>query len=320
MYFLYGEENFLINKKIKQICKKYPKHKIMHFYYENIDKINNFIKNIYTDSLFNEKKILIMHNFEFFTKKNIDKKEIFILEQLIDSLNFNDENIIVFVNNEISESKNIFSNFFTENTIKKLDKSNIYEFKKLNNKEKINLAIEYVKEKEGYLSFVDASILVNILEDDTTLLISELDKLLSYDKKITSDMIYKIIAPIIKDDPFGFVNSLETNSLEFIWKKYKEKIEQGEYIINLISQLSQTLIICNQIHNYLKVNDNLLAYCSDFKINNYRAKKIQNLISKLGIYKIKNMLKNLAVIEEDIKNGKINEKIAFEQLLIRYFQ
>ncbi|WP_027333007.1 DNA polymerase III subunit delta [Mycoplasmopsis gallinarum] len=314
MHLIIGDSLFLINHKIKQI-KETKKIKDL----EKIDCSENFDLNdlflaTNSNSLFNETKIVAIWNFPYFVNKIAEtvKKDLLSFIQQIE----NNENEIIFVIPDLIELNKLNNNFFTKFI---LENAKIIEIKIQNERDLSNLIIDYVISKKGTIDFLASKLLIEKLNGNIDLIINEINKLLLLNPLINSKAIENSVQAIIKDDPFALVNALKTNDFSTIWKKYKEQLSLGSEINLLISQIAQTLILAHQIYGYSKVQKKLEDLARDQKINLYRLKNINYLLKNLGISKIKNLLKDLAKLDLNIKKGIIDAKIGFERLLIKNF-
>ncbi|WP_029512952.1 DNA polymerase III subunit delta [Mycoplasmopsis iners] len=317
MYLILGNEKYLIEQKIKEIQKQYPSYLFKNLYYESSNDMEIINQTICNNSLFEEAKIIVINNLPFL-EKSIAKKDVFAIEQFIQNIVDNQQNILIFTNQNIDKASQLNKNIFTETLIKQMN-SQIFELQKPSQQELINFAIKYVKDNQGDIDYLSAKTLINKINPDLTTIINELNKLMLYNKNITQESIDKLTIETNFDDPFNFVNSFETNNFEIIWHRYLEKEKNSVPISVLISQMSQLFTLCNQIYGYIAIGKNLEQLSSDLKINLFRLKKVNLTLKKLGINKIKHLIMALALLDEEIKSGLVDEKIGFERLLIKYF-
>ncbi|QSF13853.1 DNA polymerase III subunit delta [Mycoplasma sp. Mirounga ES2805-ORL] len=318
MYIICGDEEYFINQEINKIIKDNKEKKLENFYCEEND-LTNLLTLIDSTPLFQEKKLLIIYDLPFL-EKTIAKKDLKIAQFIIEAIKKNTADIFIFVNSKLPSKDKIPANIFTDFCLSNTTNQTIFlTTKKLENKNLYD-AIESITKKNGGQIEYSAIIELTLkLSNNLTIIENEIIKLLSNSKKITKEMIIENVEEVLVKDAFGFVNSFETNDFYLIWKQYKRKLNEGVEITNLIGQISQSFILANQIYSFLTVDKDLKNFASEYKVNQYRAKKIQNLIYKLGIKKIQSMIIRLANLDKEIKDGLIDAQLGFEKFLINFF-
>ncbi|MDK2819952.1 MAG: DNA polymerase III subunit delta [Mycoplasmataceae bacterium] len=304
MYFIYGEELFLIKKEIKKICNENSD--VIPIVFHSDCSIYDFINEINTFSIFQDKKIVILNDFYLLNKSNTqDEKEV------INSINNKNENcILIFVYSEASPKiKTPLFKFLQ-------DKANKIEIKKYTNSELVHVIRKIVESKGGVISNMNCILLSTKLPNDLNLIIQEIDKLLLEENEISKNMILTSVSKYSSDNIFEFINSFNDKDASGLFRGYKEKINNGESITNLMSQLSNALILCTTINSYIKSRVRLEEIAVETKIHIFRIKKANELLKSYGIDKISNLIEMLSELDNDIKSGTINEVIGFEKLLL----
>ncbi|WP_338822383.1 DNA polymerase III subunit delta [Mycoplasmopsis felifaucium] len=318
MYFIYGPEKYTIEYEINKIKEANSSLNISLFDFSESKDINSFISSIQSHTLFDSKKLYIIENLPFF-EKALSKTDLNIASDLLNSLLSNDIDEFVFINSKIELKAKISKNKFTDDFFAKMpDLKIIYsESIKQNELEKI---VRNMSKKFNCNIYDDAlRLLLLKVNNNLFLLEKELFKLSKENKNITLKMVDVSVEEIVSDDAFGFINSFESTNLSLIWKKYKDKIIENSEITLLIGQLSQALILSNQIYCYKQCNKSIDYLAKDLNINPYRIKKISFLLNKLGILKVKKMILSLAALDKGIKEGKVDAKHGFERFLIKFF-
>lgn len=304
MYFIYGDELFLIDKQIKKILKQNDGVKPIFFNAES--SVYDVINEINTFSIFEDKKIIILKDFSLLTKSNTAYDQ-----EIINSVkNKNDNCILIFT---FSEQKPK-----TPSTLFKflLDETKVIEVKKYTNVELSSIIQEIVKSKGGTISNINAILLSIKIPNDLNLIVREIDKLLLENKEITKEMIKTSISKYNLNNMFEFINSLQEGDASGLFRSYKDRIDNGDSIVNLISQLANALILCSNIYSYKASNIRIEEISQEMNIHIFRIKKSNELLNTIGIKRIKKIIQMLSDLDTDIKSGKINEIIGFEKLLL----
>lgn len=308
IYLLYGDNNYLINKKIEEINKKIDKLSINTYDLENID-INNIIDDASTIDLFNDKKSIIVYNSYIFNA-TVNKKQ---KEQNLNNLeeylnNSNPNTILIFVTNnqKLDERKKITK------LIKKI--GNVIEY---NNELDIK---KLTKELfDGYtISTECINVFIDRVGNDIYIIENEIEKIKLYkdDNVITMDDIYLLTKKNINLDIFNLIENIINKDINNAYYEYQEIIKQEEPIKILIMLANQFRIIYQAKELYKKgYTEGDIA--STLGIHPYRIKlaisKSRNYDSKT----ILNYLYELANIDIDIKTGKIDPNLALELFILK---
>ena len=188
-----GQKEDLINKIIR------PNFKNSTYIYlekEILNNIENFYNLIFTNSFFEEKKLIII--------KDVSDKISPEIENIIDK---KIENIFIILISNILEKKSKLRNLFekSKNLIS-------VPFYLENNQSLIRLASEFFKEKKISISYETINILVNKSNGERKLIVNELKKIEMYCKNkanITSNEINKLVNTNESND----INELIDNCL-----------------------------------------------------------------------------------------------------------
>lgn len=304
MYFIYGEEQYLIDQKIKDIINEFKNSKII--FLDSDAKLDQILNEILSFSLFDSSKLLILKNLFLLSKKNENETNV-----LIESLKYVPEttNIIFSLNKNIDKTENKLVNFLKKS-------SNCYEFNYMNEKE-LNLYIKKViHDRGGIISDVNLFYFLSRVPHKLIFIMNEINKLLLFDKNITKQNINDLIPKYDTNKIFDFINAFNEQNIEHVFKIYYERINQGETITSLISQLSNTLEFCSQIYSYKNLGKKVHEIANLMKKHVFTIKKNNELLNKISYSKIKKYLINLADLDLAIKQNKIDDKVGFENFLL----
>lgn len=319
MYFLYGPEKYFIEQELEKIKKNNSTKSVQIFRFDGDKTTQDLVNLLYSNDLFNPERLFIVYDLLFF-EKPAEKDDIELMHQVIELLEKDTKNEFVFINENIKSKSKIVKNMFTTHIF---DKSTMpvvaIEAKTVQENDLTKTVKTLARKYDAEIEDDAANALLNKTTNNIMLLDKEVFKLSNQSKNITIDMVEVAVEESSGEDFFGFVNSFESNDLGFIWKKYKESIIEGNSITILISQLSQVLILAHQIYAYKSIGKSLDDLAKELNINSYRIKKISLLLYKLGINKIKRMIKSLSSLDSNLKAGKLDEREGFERFLIKYF-
>ena len=312
IYLIYGNENYLIKKKLDEIITKnnIEKDNIIRY---NLDEVivSEAIIEASTVSMFQTSKLIICEGCKFLTGEN--KKEInHNIDMLLEYINhpFSDVYLVFIVEKEkLDDRKKIVKE------LKKLSK--VVECKKIENYNLNSYLENYIKDKGYIITSKNINLIISIAGLDLANLINEIDKLLIYkdtDKNISEDDIKNLICVNIDDNIFALTNAIMNNQKEKIIKIYKDLISMGEDEIKLIATLANQFRLLLQV-KLMKNNgysDNEMI--STLKEHPYRIKLAKN--SLFGEDKLKDKILKLSELDYKIKSGNIDKNLGLELFLL----
>ena len=312
IYLIYGNENYLIDKKINEIIDKnnIEKENIIKY---NLNEVNvkEAIIEASTVSMFQTNKLVICEGCNFLTGEN--KKEVnHDIDMLLNYINnpFDDVYLVFIVNKEkLDDRKKIVKE------LKKL--STVCECMKVESYNLNNYLSNYIKEKGYNIKTNDIELLISIAGVNLDNLISEIDKLLIYkdeDKNITSADIKDLVCTNIEDNVFSLTNAIMENNRDKTMKIYEDLIVMGEEPIKLIGMISNQFRLLLQVK--LMVNN---GYSDNEMISTLKEHPYRIKLAKNSIYSISKLKKNileLSKLDYDIKSGKIDKNLGFELFLL----
>ena len=312
IYLIYGNENYLIKKKLDEIITKnnIEKDNIIRY---NLDEVNvsEAIIEASTVSMFQTSKLIICEGCKFLTGEN--KKEInHNIDMLLEYINhpFSDVYLVFIVEKEkLDDRKKIVKE------LKKLSK--VVECKKIENYNLNSYLENYIKDKGYIITSKNIDLIISIAGLDLANLINEIDKLLIYkdtDKNISEDDIKNLICVNIEDNIFALTNAIMNNQKEQIIKIYKDLISMGEDEIKLVATLANQFRLLLQV-KLMKNNgysDNEMI--STLKEHPYRIKLAKN--SLFSEDKLKDKILKLSELDYKIKSGNIDKNLGLELFLL----
>ena len=308
IYLLYGNNDYLINKKIEELNKNINELSINNYDLENT-QLETIIEDATIVDLFSEEKNIIVDNSYIFsgtTNKKNKEQNIEILENYINNSNINTNLIFVLNREKIDERKKITK------LIK--EKGKVIEFNKEND---IKSTIKYLFE-DYKIDNDSINALIDRVGNDLYLLENEVNKIKLYkntDKNITKEDVLSLTNKNINTDIFNLIENIINKNINNAYLEYKEIIKNEEPIKILIMLANQFRIIYQAKELYKKglTEGEIASYIG---IHPYRIKlalnKSRNYESKL----ILKYIYDLANIDINIKTGKIDPSLALELFII----
>ncbi|WP_434336956.1 DNA polymerase III subunit delta [Mesomycoplasma conjunctivae] len=311
MFFIYGNDYYLIQEEVRKITSlNFQNNEIYHFF--EGDDIDWIVDQISNKSIFDEQKVFILHN--FFGFGSDAKKEKIIFEKLSNS-----------------PHKIIFSFVLLENNTKsKLLKSNLFKFfgEKINvkevlgidNKNKKLFIQNYAQKIDLELSDYDILQLEIKLPAQAGIIVHELKKIKNLGYNVDQNLLDNFVSDYSSHSEWGFINSFMNVEMRSIFKYYNTKILEGTPITLLIGQISNKLqqVFTVYLHRKNKLSDVVIA--QKMGINVFQVKNAITFYKKIGMKKLRFMIKKLADLDVKIKKFVIDEKIGFENFILELFK
>lgn len=229
-YLLYGMENYLIDKEMKNIINKLGIEDINISRYDmDENTIKEIIEDAVTISLFSSNKLIIVDNSIIFSRTSKKIDDIELLEEYLKEENKYTNIIFIDRNEKIDNAKKIVK------LIK--EKGIIKEFNPLKN------ISNTVKEMfDNYKIDIDTiNFLIDRVGNDLELIYNEVEKLKIYkidEKIITKKDIEDLVSENINIDIFKFVDDIINKNKKESLKTYKELLKINKEPISIVALLA----------------------------------------------------------------------------------
>ena len=305
-FLLESNDGIVLDKKIDKIISSTNFSNASKSSYDIEEKdLSDALEDLDTYSFLNDKKIIIIKN-PFY---NYNEKKFNHLLKYID--NPNPDNLLILVCEKLDSRLTV---------TKKLKSSKNIEILKL----EVN-PYQYVKNilKDFKISEDTINLLVEKCKGDITRLDSECNKLMLYkdnSKEITNTDVSNMVIEKLGESNeilFSFVNSLlskdTTNSFKYYKDLTKYNIDSNS-IIGLVTSQTRLIYQVKTLADKGLSNElikDTLGVKSVFQI-----KKIKNYIYQYSYKELANLISSLALVDLNIKSGKLDANMAIDMLLI----
>lgn len=302
IYLFYGNNNSIIEDKIGTIISKnnIDTNNVVKYDMEN--NLDNIIEELSMNSLFGDKKAVIV---DITFKEELDDKK---LEEFFDK-NKNNNNILIFncSNEKIDTRRKLYKIINKYGKTEELNKNHDY-------------VIDYIKKYlQDNNKSMDISYFLSKVNDDLDNIKNELEKLTLYkmnDSYIENSDIDSLVIPNIEEEIFALSDSVikkdKKRSIE-LYQEFMNKNYEPIYIISLLGSQFHFLYQVKRLYNLGKSNDEI---ASILFAHPYRVKlTIQNSYLYTEELLLKAIYK-LADLDKNIKLGNIDKKMALELFLV----
>ena len=306
IYVLYGLDNYLINYNVKKITKNDDKE---YFDLENTS-LDNIILSCNSLSLFSDHKNIIVENSYIFTStinKKLPEQNIDVLDKYIDNINKDVNLIFLIEKDKLDDRKKI---------VKKIkDKGKIIDC----NTKKNNILL--VKEFfDGYkISDDDIKYLIDRVGGNLSIVYQESEKLKIYkidDKIINKNDIDSCTTKAYDLDIFHLIENIVLKNKEKALESYYELIKNGEEPVKILILLSNQFRLIYQSKKLYMMGYSEFNISQKLKVHPYAIKKALEKTRKFNETILLEYLYKLAVLDEDIKKGKIDSTSGLEMFII----
>lgn len=312
IYLFYGIEDYLIQKEIDNIKQKNNIEEISISRYDltntNIEKI---IEDCEMNSMFTDKKVIIVNNSYIFTgqsKKGQIEQNLEALEKYINNPNIDTLLIFISDSEKLDERKKI---------VKLIKQKGIV--KEFNTTTNIN---SIVKSFFNDYKISDSSItkLINRVGNNLPLLEEEAEKLKLYKddiKEINDEDILKITNKNVDLDIFKLIDNIIMKNKKVAIETYNEMIKYGEEPIKILIMIASQIRLMYQTKLLYKKGYTEKDSASLLGIHPYRVKLATEKGRKYTESDLLMYLDNLADLDSKIKQSNVDKKMAIELFILK---
>lgn len=312
---LYGEEIFLLEKKLIELQKKYNiDSNLMNLsiYDDSLISLEQVVEDCNTPPFLTEYKMVILKNCNLFTTKKTpekNKQHIEILEKYIE--NPAPHTILVIYQNEknFDERKAIVKKLRKQTKFITIDEVSFQELKDMTKKAFMNRGCTIDEDAfELLLSRVDGRLL-NVS--------SEVEKLSLYTKHIHYEDVDKLVSKPLEEDGFELVSAIMKKDQCKCMEIYKDLMIQNYEPIMLIIMISNQIRLAYEIKILERKGYQHFEMAKMLGINPYRIKYIKQDMGLFDKQDLLDKLEELALLDRNIKQGRIDKKNGLELFLMK---
>jgi DNA polymerase-3 subunit delta len=324
--FLYGADDFRSRKKLFELKEKFRNEvdpggtSIKHLDGESID-LAGFKSAVASASLFVKRRFIVIENI-FLNKQKEQLLEIknFLDKEATSQEEKNDDNIIVFIDNNEGEKqkKNQLWQFL-------LKQKYVQHFPILSIAATNQWVAERAKELGATLSLSQANRLTGIYGQDMWMIDSELSKLINYKRgksqsetPVIEDMDFVIISQgKIEENIFILTDAIsnkdKTRALQFL----EREMDAGTAETYLLHMILRQIRILLEIKQALESGANPGGIAKELKLHPYVVQKSLRQARSFSLEGLTNLFKRLVDLDQEIKTGKANFRLAIEYIIVK---
>jgi DNA polymerase-3 subunit delta len=189
------------------------------------------------------------------------------------------------------------------------------EFGELDERGLARWLVDTSKASGASLSLGDASFLVQRVGTNQQLLASELEKLATYNPKITRETIELLTEPSPQSKIFDLLDAAFAGNHKKALALYQDQRQQNVAAQQIIAMLAWQLHILALAKTASGRSPDAIA--SEAKISPYVAKKSASAASKLPLAKLKTLVAELATLDRRLKSENLDADEALQHYLLK---
>lgn len=307
IYFIFGEDSYRSKEKLQEIILGYKeKHKSgLNLLYIDAKekKFSDFYCNFKINSMFDEKKLIILSN--VFSAKDFQED---FLENVETMENLKDI-VVVYENEKVDERTKLFK------SLQKKVKSQEFNFLQPVMLKK--WVLQKFENNKVKIDFDALDLLVEFVKNNPWRMVNEINKLSNYKKNsvIKKEDILLQIKPSIENDIFKTIDALASKNKKQALSLLHKHLENGDnalYLLTMIAYQFRNLLIVKEL------SDKGIPYPTLVKssgLNPFVVRKISYLCNDFSMQELKKIYQKIFQADADIKTGKVDAETSLDLLL-----
>ena len=320
-YFIYGDDEFLVEEKINSIKQKIEPSELLDANLSDLEaadiSLDLLIANATTVPFLSNRRVVIARYWlsEFQRKIAASKIKNLELKKLIDFLeNIPESTDLIFVENENSSSSNL-SKLINEK----------FEILKCYSPNYSNL-FQWIQERANHYQIAIEPSAIRFLGDsiglNTRLLVNELHKLNIYcrDQKITKFDVELLVASSKESSIFQIIDSILERNLNSAISKSHMILDQGADIGLIVFMLARQIRLIILTKYLKKKNISKLQYSSRLGVHGYALEKTikqELLFTEIQLDQIQNKILEIEIL---VKSSNLNQRLLTDRLISEIYE
>lgn len=316
---LLGEDTFRLQKRLQELkrgfMKKYDKAGLNISILEGRElNFEDFQEAVSTSAFLSKKRLVIIKDFIQQTK---DKKIFRNIVDFLDSPSFSKGNVIIFVEEGISE-KDISPNLL----FRRLKQEKVEKFGPLKGYLLNKWIKEEIRSRGGKIINKGPEILAGLVGSNLWQLDNEIEKLINYKKGriITESDISFLVKAKFDENIFHLTDALGEKNQILALKLTNEQLIGGLAPPLLLSKLIWQFKILIQVKDFLEKKGDLSQMDETLKIHPYVASKASGQIRKFSLEELKEIYQKLLDLDLKIKTSQGEPQVLFDLFVVSVCQ
>lgn len=300
IYFIYGNDSYRLQKTYQAIKEKYAGNSDMNFsLFEDSFDLEKIRFDVISLPFLAKKRLVVIKN--ILGAKGVDMAKMTeILNQKADST------VILFLEEGQPDKRT--------SLYKRLVKEKSKELNILSGPKLTKWIKTEIERSGGEVGIKETNMLAAYFGGDLWQLKNEIQKLLSYGKKITEENIEKLSVSNLNVKIFDLTDAITAGNRQKAFKVLKDLIDSGENELYILSMIEWQMRNVAQIYDLKNMSEKEIAL--KLKMNPFVVKKNLFGVKKISDDStIRNYYNQILSTENDIKTGAKEPQVALELLI-----
>lgn len=323
IYLLYGDQNVMINNRLKKIVKeRLPFQDALNYITFDLD--NSDIKQAIDEACYlplgYDHKVVVIKNCNFLrktalktrNKNNDSNQDLSLLIKYLKKDNNQCDLILIYQGSDINLSSDIYKIISEKGQVKQLlsierKDWNTYIYRYFVESLKIQIDRDAIEE------------LANRVKGDLNIFVNEANKLSLYTDHVRYEDVVKLVTRPLEDNAFSIFNYLLDKNINDALILLDDLFFDNVEPVTLISMLAnQFRLLLEIIHLARNNNLNNAQIAEELKIKEVRVKILKKYLFTISINQIMDVLDNLYFLDYKIKSGQVDRFFAFKMFVINF--
>ena len=316
--FLYGADTFRSNEKLSALKNKYLEKNssgtdLSILDYETNSIVKNLSEVLSAQGLFSSKQLVLVKN--ILLNGSVEKqKEVLEFIKSNPALEEDSDSVVVFFENGNPKKNSALFKFLATHSKKQ-------EFIPFDGVHLINWTLAYAKNISPEISFSRnaLNLLLAATGNDLYFLSNEIIKLINYKNSgtITEEDVALLVKSKVDSTMFETIEALLSGNKARALELFHEQIAKGEdvfYILSMYTYQIRTLLKIGDFYWQGMTSASQIAKMS--KLHPYVVQKTLSQVRSIDEEKAKQILRNLAEIDQNAKTGKVDPILALDTFIV----
>lgn len=311
-YVLYGEEHYLLRKEIDRIIERsvtFEKEMNTVTFDATKNGMEEIIADAQTLPFFSDQKVVIVNHANFLTASDDTNADLEMLEKYIDAPNPSTVMIFTCEVSKLDSRKKLVKRLSKEWKTLQFNVFNDFERSQFvlneSNRRNIKFSKEALNEFYYRVGYSPARIL------------NEMEKLSLYSEKVEREDVISLVKRPLEDNVFDIFKAILDHNFKRAYTYWKDFDEQNIDPIALIAMLASQFRFMHQVKILQSEGMNKNEIAKALGAHPFRVEKTMENCYQRSEHQINETLRNLALLDQQIKAGKIDKKLGFELFLIQ---
>lgn len=314
IYVIYGEERFLMNKKLEALKKEYrcnEENMNISTYRATDSSMEEVFEDLTTPPFFTEKKMVVLKNPYFLTSKKAKKEnndDRLFLEYLKRD---NDDTIFVIYHDvkDFDERKKIVKELRKCSTFFEIDKVNHYKLK--------DTTRQAITRREAVIDDDAIDLLLSRVGNNLEEVSREVEKLCLYTKHIDIHAVDILVTKPLEENVFQLTSALLNKERQKMFSIYQDLLVLNEEPVKLIVLIANQMRLLYQVKLLDRKGYTDKEIASILAVNPYRLKYVRQEGKEFDVQQLLQCLDQLSTLDIKIKTGKVDKQLGLELFMLK---